>query len=232
MKAILLCVALTLCGAEPALAWSGLPPDTQPGAERLVLMCAVDSRQYSKLCRFYYPIANETQRLMAGTELGWLDAHPFPIPGGAPGTEVKVLVRLLVKRAKGAGGFEVTAPPDVFRTAVGSEIADPVWAVSPHEKWADEFIPERAERLNQKGGASVRCVVTETGTLVNCWVEEETPPADFGFGDAIARLAQLVRMKPEDKDGAPVTGRPFVLTLKFDGASKTRESPLDGHWAP
>jgi TonB family protein len=161
---------------------------------------------------------------MAGAELSWLDAHPFPISGAAAGTEVKVLVRLKVSAVKGTADIDVTAPPGALAPASGPEITAPVWVVSPHEDWAGEFVPERAARMGQKGEATVRCVATETGTLASCWVMQETP-ADFRFGDAVLYLLQLVRMKPHDAAGAPIAGRPFVQTLRYEGFNRSRPYP-------
>jgi hypothetical protein len=224
MKTSILCMLGFLAWSSQAIAWGKLPPDTQPGAVRLLLMCTVDDAGLSKLCRFYNPIADEKARRLAGAELGWLDNDPFPISGAAPGTEVKVLVRLRVSAVKGTADFDVSAPPGAFPAASGPEIAAPVWIVSPHEDWTGDFVPDRPARMNQKGEATVRCVATEIGTLANCWLMQETP-ADFGFGDAVLMLLQLVRMKPDDAGGAPVAGRPFVQTLRYEGLTRSAPYP-------
>ena len=190
------------------------PPDAQPGAERIVLLCSVTDQDLSSNCRFLRAIIDRQERLKAGTELGFLDAHPFPIPGAVPGAEVKVLVRLKV--SPGGKGVVVAAPEGVFRASSGEEISDPLWVVSPHDPWTNGFIPEMSARPKQKGHATVRCVATEIGTLVNCWVQEETP-AGFGFGEASLLILQHARMQPVSAGGAFVAGRPYVQTCTVDG---------------
>jgi hypothetical protein len=127
---------------------------------------------------------------------------------------VKVLIRLRVSRS--GKGFAVTAPDGVFRTSSGEAISDPVWVVSPHDRWTDGFIPERAERLHLKGQATIRCVATEAGGLVNCWVQQEAPAGE-DFGEASLLILQHARMQPVTASGAPVAGRPYVETFRFDG---------------
>jgi len=192
------------------------PPDDPRGASQLRLKCTVNDKGLSSNCRFYQPIVGDSERLKAGTELGWLDAHPFPISGAAPGAEVKVLVRLNVKPAEGAKRFEVTAPEGAFISASGPPIENPVWIHNPHDSWADAHIPERAARLGQAGEVTARCVATAAGALVGCWIEKENP-ADQDFGETVLNILQAARMQPLTTSGAPVAGRPYIQTFRYKG---------------
>jgi hypothetical protein len=52
----------------------------QLGMDRTELLCTVGKGQFSENCRFTAGILDENARLKAGAMLGYLDAHPFPIP--------------------------------------------------------------------------------------------------------------------------------------------------------
>jgi hypothetical protein len=191
---------------------SGAPPDTQPGAAQVFLMCAVTEAGLSRNCRFYAAVSDPTARLLAGSELGYLDAHPVPIPGARSGAEVKVLVRLTVNPGPDGKGFAIGAPDVPAPT--GSEITHPAWIASPNGGWTDALTTGLAMQRNQAGEATVRCTATQAGALANCWIERETPP-DLGFGEAALIMLQHARMKSLAGDGAPVAGRGYVQTFHF-----------------
>jgi hypothetical protein len=90
-------LALTFASAGLIAAAAAVPAsaNAQAGAEKVIVVCTVTAQNLSKNCRFDYDIDDEIERMKAGTELGYLDNHPFPIAGVA-GTDVKVLVRLNV----------------------------------------------------------------------------------------------------------------------------------------
>ena len=208
-------IVLVLSSAAMAIgAAPPVPPDTQPGAEWIWLVCSATDQRLSSNCRFIDPIIDPRERLKAGTELGYLDAHPFPLADASPGAEVMVLVRLKVRAVKGGNAFEIAAPEDMFRALSGPEVSDPIWIRSPHESWASLFYPMRAFRMQQIGTVTMRCMVTATGGLINCWVQQETP-VGLGFGKAGTRLLQYARMKPIDAKGEPVAGRPYVETFRW-----------------
>lgn len=215
---ILSLICVLAFSSQPQAQTRFLPPDTQLGAADVFVLCTVTDRGFSKDCHFSYPIADLTERLKAGTELGYLDAHPFPIPGASPGSEVETLVRLKVSIWRDRKGFDVTAPEGVFPSSSGPEIKNPAWVHSPHQPWAEPFMPERSARSRQKGEATVHCVATATGALVNCWVQQEAPTG-WGFGDAALKILQHARLKPLTADGDPVAGRPYIETLTFSGQS-------------
>lgn len=212
---LIVCLALALpAQARPARA----PADTQPDAANIFLLCSVTEGGVSTNCRFYAPVADPIERLRAGTELGYLDAHPFPIPGAKPGANVKVLVRLKVSAVAAGEGFAVAAPEGAFPIPVNSEIKDPVWIDSPRAAWTSDLVEGLAARNHQDGEATARCTVTQSGALGDCWIERETP-SGIGFGEAALIVLQHARMKPLSASGAPVAGRSYVQRFIYRGGA-------------
>ena len=202
------------------------PPDTQPDAATLFLLCSVSEQGVSTNCRFYTAVADAAERLKAGTELGYLDAHPFPIPGARAGANVKVLARLRVSADATGKGFAVAAPEGAFPTPVNSEIKDPVWIDSPRAAWTSDLAEAIAARSHQDGVATARCVVAPSGALGDCWIERESP-AGLGFGEAALIVLQHARMKPQSASGLPVAGRSYVQTFTYrDRASESGSAPI------
>ena len=76
------------------------------------------------------------------------------------------------------------------------------------------YYPDRAQRLDCSGRATISCVVRANGTVANCSVVSEDPP-DMGFGDAAVRLSKLFRMRPQTKDGTPVEGGTVRIPIAF-----------------
>jgi hypothetical protein len=190
------------------------PPDTQPDAANIFVLCAVTEQGVSTNCRFYTAVADPTERLRAGSELGYLDAHPVPIPGAKPGADVKVLARLRVSADAAGKGFVVAAPDGAFPTPVNSQIKDPVWIDSPRAAWTIDLAEGIAARSHQDGEATARCVVAPSGALGDCWIEKEAP-AGAGFGEAALIVLQHARMKPLSASGVPVAGRSYVQTFNY-----------------
>lgn len=77
-----------------------------------------------------------------------------------------------------------------------------------------QFYPKRAQSLRVDGTAEIRCLVAGDGALSNCIVIGETPEG-FGFGQSALRLAQIMKLKPETRDGKPVAGGIFQTRLSF-----------------
>ncbi len=76
------------------------------------------------------------------------------------------------------------------------------------------YYPDRAQRMEVNGRATISCTVTAKGTLEGCRVVAENP-ADYGFGDAAIKLSRLFRMKPKTLDGAPVDGGAITVPIVF-----------------
>ena len=117
---------------------------------------------------------------------------------------------------------ETTAPPVISQAppvptnppARASVVTRPDWARKPSGDDMARYYPDRAQRMEVSGRATISCTVTAKGTLEGCSVVSESP-ADMGFGDAAIRLSRLFRMKPKTLDGAPVDGGQVTVPLVF-----------------
>jgi His-Xaa-Ser repeat protein HxsA len=105
-------------------------------------------------------------------------------------------------------------PPEAEPAVATGEITRPDWARKPSGDDMARYYPDRAQRMEVNGRATIRCTVTTKGTLENCVVTSETPE-DFGFGDAALRLSRLFRMKPLSLDGLTATGKTVVVPIVF-----------------
>lgn len=85
-------------------------------------------------------------------------------------------------------------------------ITNPDWAVKPSGEDVARYYPERAQRLELEGRATVLCQVKVDGRLHACEVVEESPK-DAGFGEATRLLAEHeFQMTPRLERGVPVAG--------------------------
>jgi periplasmic protein TonB len=102
-------------------------------------------------------------------------------------------------------------PPEPPRASV---ITQPDWVRRPSAEDLERYYPERAQRMNVEGRASISCTVDARGTLQNCSVANESP-SDAGFGEAALRMSRLFKMRPMTKDGSPVDGGKIVIPIAF-----------------
>jgi protein TonB len=117
---------------------------------------------------------------------------------------------------------EQTAPPVISNVppvpsnppARASVITKPDWARKPTGEDMARYYPDRAQRMEVGGRATLSCTVTAKGSLEGCSVVSENP-ADYGFGDAAMKLSRLFRMKPKTLDGAPVDGGQITIPIVF-----------------
>lgn len=105
-----------------------------------------------------------------------------------------------------------SAPPAPPRASV---ISRPDWSRKPNGDDMARYYPDRAQRLEIEGKATIRCTVTAKGLLQGCEVLSESP-ADAGFGDAALKLSKLFKMKPKTQDGAPVDGGEVTIPIVFN----------------
>jgi TonB family protein len=87
------------------------------------------------------------------------------------------------------------------------------WEQTPQQ--FARYYPDRAQRLNMSGEASLKCVVTDNGRLTACEIVSEAPE-DFGFGQAGLAVSKLFKMHPATIDGRPVGGASVVIRIKFE----------------
>jgi TonB family protein len=152
--------------------------------------------------------ANPKTKVILDKELPGLTAHPAfdqfkgmtlkalqPMSGGNLTDEQLAAVQ---------AGLDAFAKKDTTsRRRVAFQIQEPQWTRRPTGDDYARFYPEGAQRLEKEGSATIECVVTTKGALVNCQVLSEDP-AGLGFGEATIKVASLWKMKPHLVDGNPV----------------------------
>ncbi len=84
-------------------------------------------------------------------------------------------------------------------------ISNPNWVTPPNGDDLADLYPERAQRMEVEGSASIRCKVTIKGTMVECVVVSESP-AGYDFGTQTIKASHRWKMKPATRDGQPVEG--------------------------
>jgi TonB family protein len=103
------------------------------------------------------------------------------------------------------------AVPGPIRPSV---VTNPYWIRRPSAEDVARYYPDRAQRMELEGHATLSCQVDARGTLNSCEVVEESPES-AGFGDAAMRLSKLFKMQPMMRDGAPVDGGTVRVPLDF-----------------
>jgi protein TonB len=103
------------------------------------------------------------------------------------------------------------APPVV---APPPPVAPPVitranWLSQPNGDDYAEYYPERAQRMEKEGHATMECKVTVKGALTECHILSEDPPG-YDFGAQTLKLARFFKMKPAVRDGVPVEGTTII----------------------
>lgn len=111
-----------------------------------------------------------------------------------------VLAALLLQAAPQA------APPEVIRTRD--------WVLRPSSADFARVYPEGAQRRELQGRATLKCQVTEAGSMTACVVFAEDPPG-AEFGAAALKLAPVFSMRPLSQDGKPVAGGTVIIPLRF-----------------
>jgi protein TonB len=102
-------------------------------------------------------------------------------------------------------------PPEPPRPSV---ISNPDWQRRPTGEDMARYYPDRAQRMEVEGSASLTCKVTARGTLEGCSVTGENP-GDMGFGDAALKMSRLFKMRPMSRDGQPVDGGTVRIPIRF-----------------
>lgn len=93
-------------------------------------------------------------------------------------------------------------------------ITDPVWIRRPSAGDLARFYPPRAMTLNARGSAKVRCVLSETGALLDCVILQETP-SGMGFGDATVKMAKFMKAKTTNDSGESLVGAYVEFSMNY-----------------
>lgn len=102
-------------------------------------------------------------------------------------------------------------PPEPPRPSV---ITNPDWLRLPSGDDINRYYPDRAQRMEVEGRVTLNCSVTAKGTLESCSISNEDPN-NMGFGDAAMRMTRLFKMRPQTKDGQPVSGGQVRIPIRF-----------------
>ena len=92
-------------------------------------------------------------------------------------------------------GWQYEPKWDGFR-CLAIRDGDKVEMLSRSGKTLARYFPERAQRTNTEGRATISCTVSARGTLEGCAVVSEDPDS-MGFGGAALQMAKLFKMKPQ-----------------------------------
>jgi len=76
------------------------------------------------------------------------------------------------------------------------------------------YYPPDAQMQGREGRVVLQCIVTAKGSVDQCKVISEDPPG-VGFGEAALRMTCLFKMRPETRDGQPVSGARVTIPIHF-----------------
>lgn len=127
-----------------------------------------------------------------------------------------VLLILAASVATGAAAEPVAKAQSVkaSTTEVRRMLRDPQAEVVGEFDWK-AYYPQAAISAAKDGQATVLCEVNDERRLRNCDVVSEAP-ADYGFGQAAARLStDVTRVAERDARGEPTAGGWVKLQMSF-----------------
>ena len=97
---------------------------------------------------------------------------------------------------------------------VATTISVPKWLRRPNGDDVARVYPQPALKHGVSGTAIMTCVVTATGAMSQCELNDEHP-SGMGFGDAALRLSPLFAMTRTTADGHPVQGGRVRIPMRF-----------------
>lgn len=103
-------------------------------------------------------------------------------------------------------------------------IVNPDWQRFPSGEDVSKYYPKAAIKADLAGRVVVSCRVGVDGRLTAC-AHRDAVPADAGFGEAAVAMAQdVMRMRPETRDGQPVAGGEVSVPIIFIKPADLRTS--------
>ena len=102
------------------------------------------------------------------------------------------------------------APPNARR----SVITNPDWVRRPSGSEVDALYPALAKRSWVTGRAVIECGVMVSGLLEDCAIIDESP-AGYGFGAAALKMSRSFQMRPQTRDGVPISGAQVMIPISF-----------------
>lgn len=113
-----------------------------------------------------------------------------------------------------AAPADAAEPPGLESPPRVAVITNPDWVRRPSSEELERYYPGRALDIRLEGRAVIRCDVSAVGLVESCEVIYENP-VDMGFGAAAVRLSASFRMRPQTRDGSPVSGAKVTIPLIF-----------------
>lgn len=138
-----------------------------------------------------------------------------PVPQSAPSVVEPIRVDPIPDPPQAIGPLASLTPVPDPPAPRDPDIRNPTWVKRPGPTEFARFYPDRAQRMEQEGVATITCAVTAAGSLTGCRVVRETP-SEFGFGAATLKLAQYFKMSPRTVDGRPVEGGQVTIPIRFN----------------
>jgi hypothetical protein len=100
-------------------------------------------------------------------------------------------------------------------------ITDPVWLAVPDPAGLSQMFPQAAAQKGVYSGmGTADCTVAADGALQACRASGDGDPPGFGFSDAAAKAAAVMRMSPWTESGGPVDGALVRIPIRFTQAAK------------
>jgi phage terminase large subunit-like protein len=133
--------------------------------------------------------------------------------------------RIVVSIAFAGACAMATGAPWAAAAAPAQASADfvtkPIWVKILNERSLNIFYPDRAARSRVSGYSIIECSVNRGGALVRCVLVSEDPK-EQGFGSALLKVPEFLKIGPVDEEGLPTADRRIRLAGQF-GALKDQD---------
>lgn len=96
----------------------------------------------------------------------------------------------------------------------GDVLTDPDWIDKPSGSDLGANYPLIAAQIQIEGLTNLSCAVNDLGRLESCVVTRETPEG-LGFGSASLAMSHIFRMRPQTRNGQPVSRGTVRIPIRF-----------------